>query len=331
MKIDVKCIPYLDDNLLFLDDIIFDLNNTGIQPDEVLFRASELEKLDKILAYGTDRAGYSGNKIWRYSEEFGTKILHKDVIFATSDQEIINAENKEGLASSMKKFSIIDKPLFLVYARKALKKLRGEHYLFLNTENKKESLLAIYKVIKATDIQGWFTIEEGQFYRSLVNNIHSGTIAEIGSWKGRSTTFIAKCCEINNNKLFCIDNWKGSSDKYCELYNEILNNENVEEEFRRNVLDINPDINVINKNSVDAALSFPDKTLDMVFIDASHDYESVKNDLDAWWNKLKEGGIIAGHDYENELPELTRAVDEFVILNKLTLFRGPGTIWYINK
>ena len=42
---------------------------------------------------------------------------------------------------------------------------------------------------------------------------------------------------------------------------------------------------------------FEDNSLDFVFIDASHEYEDVKNDILAWLPKVKRGGILAGHDY----------------------------------
>jgi len=37
--------------------------------------------------------------------------------------------------------------------------------------------------------------------------------------------------------------------------------------------------------------------LDFVYIDADHSYKSVKEDINAWAPKVREGGIVAGHDY----------------------------------
>jgi hypothetical protein len=51
--------------------------------------------------------------------------------------------------------------------------------------------------------------------------------------------------------------------------------------------------------SVEAAERVPDGSLDFVYVDARHDYESVLEDLHAWYSKLKPGGIFAGHDYAN--------------------------------
>ena len=38
-------------------------------------------------------------------------------------------------------------------------------------------------------------------------------------------------------------------------------------------------------------------SLDFVYLDARHDYEGIKEDLNAWWPLLKQGGLIAGHDF----------------------------------
>ena len=59
-----------------------------------------------------------------------------------------------------------------------------------------------------------------------------------------------------------------------------------------------------------AAATYPDQSLDFVFLDADHDYESVKADIAAWLPKVKPGGILAGHDYMCGWPGVDRAVAE---------------------
>jgi predicted O-methyltransferase YrrM len=54
---------------------------------------------------------------------------------------------------------------------------------------------------------------------------------------------------------------------------------------------------VLRNSTVEAAAYFADESVDFVYVDARHDYTSVKQDLETWWPKVKRGGILAGHDY----------------------------------
>ena len=73
---------------------------------------------------------------------------------------------------------------------------------------------------------------------------------------------------------------------------------------------------VWRQTSAEAAERIPRATLDFVYIDARHDYGSVREDLALWYPRLRPGGLLAGHDYvEGTFAEGTfgvkRAVDEF--------------------
>ena len=61
--------------------------------------------------------------------------------------------------------------------------------------------------------------------------------------------------------------------------------------------------------SAEAAQIWERLSLDFVYIDARHDYTSVINDLSAWTDKVKPGGIISGHDYLDGEVVFDRAVD----------------------
>ena len=60
--------------------------------------------------------------------------------------------------------------------------------------------------------------------------------------------------------------------------------------------------------SVAAAESFANASLDFVYVDARHDYAGVLEDCRAWWPKLREGGLFAGHDF---VPDGTHAEGAF--------------------
>ena len=56
-----------------------------------------------------------------------------------------------------------------------------------------------------------------------------------------------------------------------------------------------PRVEIIEKPSAEAVHQFADQSIDCVYVDAAHDYESVYHDLVRWWPKCKT--MIAGHDY----------------------------------
>lgn len=68
--------------------------------------------------------------------------------------------------------------------------------------------------------------------------------------------------------------------------------------------------NSFDMASVEAAERYGDRYFDVVFIDADHAYESVRDDIRAWLPKVRPGGIIAGHDFANNHPGVMRAVME---------------------
>jgi hypothetical protein len=66
-------------------------------------------------------------------------------------------------------------------------------------------------------------------------------------------------------------------------------------------------------DSVAAAHTFLNQSLDFVFINADHSYEGCAADIHAWLPKVKAGGWIGGHDYDNtDYPGfgVKRAVDQ---------------------
>jgi hypothetical protein len=67
---------------------------------------------------------------------------------------------------------------------------------------------------------------------------------------------------------------------------------------------------LIRKSSSNASKEFENESIDIVFIDANHSYESVKNDIDLWLPKVKTGGVLSGHDYSISFFGVIQAVNE---------------------
>lgn len=178
-------------------------------------------------------------------------------------------------------------------------------------------------------IDGWFSEDEGRWYARFARALRGGTFVEVGSWKGRSTSFIGQICNANGTRLVCVDHWNGSCDVLAGRYAAALAVEDVAQTFRSNMDALGIHVEVIAEPSLAAANRFERGTVDRVFLDASHDGASVTDDLHTWTERLRPDGILAGHDYGPRHPELCAAVDAFAAKQGFVVRRGPRDIYWL--
>jgi hypothetical protein len=76
----------------------------------------------------------------------------------------------------------------------------------------------------------------------------------------------------------------------------------------------------VSEPSPRVAAKFEGLGVGLVYIDARHDYESVKLDIEAWASILIPGGILAGHDFDDHNPGVMRAVKEFAAAGDLQIW-----------
>lgn len=130
---------------------------------------------------------------------------------------------------------------------------------------------------------------------------------EIGCYAGESTQALVNSGAFK--KFYCIDPWEMGYDPA-----DIAGDEHIfeaEQVFDSRFKD-NPAVIKIKKKSHDAVGMFEDESIDFIYIDGNHQYQAVKQDLEDYVPKIKQGGIIAGHDYlYKPMPGVTKAVDEF--------------------
>ncbi len=94
----------------------------------------------------------------------------------------------------------------------------------------------------------------------------------------------------------------------------------------------------VKSSSVEASKKVMDGSLDFVYIDADHDYAHCREDIEAWFPKVRHGGIVAGHDYLNWAREegaqvdfgVKAAVDEFCVRHGYKLHMTTDDFWQGN-
>lgn len=139
-------------------------------------------------------------------------------------------------------------------------------------------------------IDGWFTPQDATLYEYIVNKLPDGfSMLEVGAYKGRSTMCMIECLKKAGKKasIDIVDNFTGDIHiGFNDSYPDFI--KNVDMDYIRQVyIGESPYISQ-NINQV----------YDFIFIDASHDYISVKKDILTWKHFLKPKGLIGGHDFQ---------------------------------
>ena len=143
-------------------------------------------------------------------------------------------------------------------------------------------------------IGGWLTPKEGRLLYELARRCTGrGVIVEIGSWKGKSTIWLAHGARDGAGaSVYAIDPHTAQSDNLATQ-----SPVPTFEEFTRNIRAAGvADLVVPLVTTSAAAAPAFDRPVELVFIDGAHDYESVALDLELWFPKVLEGGTIAFHD-----------------------------------
>jgi SAM-dependent methyltransferase len=176
-----------------------------------------------------------------------------------------------------------------------------------------------------TDIQGWFD-EEWLYDRMIDGAADDATFVEVGCWLGRSTAYAASRIRDGRRSIafYAVDTWEGSSNEPAMVEAVGQAGGSVFEVFRRNMEDagVAEVVRPLRMPSVCAARLFADGCLDFVFIDADHRCEAVQADIAAWRPKVKQGGTLAGHDW-NTYGSVQQAVTAMLGRN----FTVEGNCW----
>ncbi|NMC63232.1 MAG: class I SAM-dependent methyltransferase [SAR324 cluster bacterium] len=153
--------------------------------------------------------------------------------------------------------------------------------------------------------------------------LHIGAGVEIGVFDGGTSWYLLS--SFPQLTLLSVDPYKA----YSEYDQERL--KQAEDRARSRLQPFGERSRLIKATSVEAAIALPDNTFDFVFIDGDHSYEAVREDLKAWYPKVRPGGLFSGHDYRWD--SVMRAVDEFAEAHALCGKCSPkeSDIWWIIK
>lgn len=154
------------------------------------------------------------------------------------------------------------------------------------------------------------------FYDRMAKELpDSCKIAEVGVADGASSLYLAnKLFELGKRfKLYMIDNLDyGKSEQLNTIISNVVKN------------GLGESIEIMALDSLNASCKFNDNEFDLIFIDASHLYEYTKADIRLWYKKVKDLGILSGHDANAE--DVSKAVEEVIptTIKRETLYHEDG-------
>lgn len=156
--------------------------------------------------------------------------------------------------------------------------------------------MTVDEMLAFTDrIEGWMSHDQRVWiYETARSLTPPATWIEVGVWKGRSliaaAAGIPDFCTVIGVDAF---RWGSSLEQAARNVDAFL------QLYRSNV-------GLIVGPSVKVAKSF--SSVDVVFIDAAHDRASAYEDLVAWGDKVRPGGILCGHDLDEATPGVEQAL-----------------------
>lgn len=159
----------------------------------------------------------------------------------------------------------------------------------------------------------------------LCQQMGAKSFVEVGCKEGRTSGTLL--LNLTGLHVTAIDPWApvANSDEDYTTWDF----EAIEREFWDNIGEGKPRCTMLRLTSAEAAVRIAPASIDMVFIDAGHDYENALTDIHTWWPKIREGGYLCGHDYQHKFPGVMRAVAKAFPLLRVAVC--PDSVWVVQK
>jgi len=180
-----------------------------------------------------------------------------------------------------------------------------------------------------------FIARRDQLPEILTSRGLTGRGVEVGVQRARYSEVVLSRSQLA--ELVLVDPWQAFDDTYRDVANvSQAEHDLVFEEAQQRLARFGSRASFWRMTSLEAAKLISNSSLDFVYLDGRHDYESVMEDLAAWFPKLRQAGVIAGHDYvDGEFDSgdfgVRSAVDEFFAAKGMLVYdtyqERPWSSW----
>lgn len=156
-------------------------------------------------------------------------------------------------------------------------------------------------------------------------DIGAKRIVEVGCKDGKTTAHLL--ANLPEAEVVAIDPWAPLPNQ-AEDYSD-HDFAKIEKDFWERCGQHRDRVKMLKMTSLEAATQVEDGSQDLIFIDAGHDEPNCSADIEAWFPKVRPGGMLSGHDYQQKFPGVMRAVAKHFPLMQVGL--GPDSVWFVYK
>jgi predicted O-methyltransferase YrrM len=149
-------------------------------------------------------------------------------------------------------------------------------------------------------------------WANFIRQVRAHTVAEIGVYRGDFAVQVLDAC-ADVRKYYMIDPWRHlddwnkpanvSEDEFAEFYEEVLSRTQPYEERRV----------VLRGTTADVIDRIADGELDLAYIDGDHTLRGVTIDLIRVYPKVRNGGWVAGDDFDRSIWEHGREFEPTLV------------------
>ena len=141
----------------------------------------------------------------------------------------------------------------------------------------------------AASVEGWLSDAQGRALYTAASRVRGrGAIVEIGSWKGRSTVWLAHGAQRAGARVIAVDPHVNSHEDP---------DANTLDAFTANLARAGADGNVdaLVMTSAEAARALRGE-VELLFVDGDHSVEGARADAVIWLPRILERGVVMFHD-----------------------------------
>lgn len=175
--------------------------------------------------------------------------------------------------------------------------------------------------------ENWFTPESCEVLADLARTVVDvpGRIVEIGSWEGRSTVAIANA--VAPRPVDAVDTWQGCPDDVSE---QIAAGRDVHAQWQANVAALTAGNVTAHRMDWRTYHDQHRTPCAFLFVDATHTYDEVYDNLAAFAPLMTPGGIMCGDDAHHP-PVLHAVLDAFPDEREQLQQNGPLWIRHVPR